>query len=199
MFNKKGIYIVIAMLVVAVIAAVLFSQGNVGYTQDQSAFCKNCHEMNPNIFTWEISSHNKVGCLNCHPNIQKADFIYKHWKGFYETPIVAKTFIPNGTCNQCHSETREMSFSRGKIVPHELHKLKGVDCIDCHGSISHFNISKQLIADGVKDVTKFDSKEAKKYWTDKPVSMATCMRCHNGDKATNKCADCHSEPPKVQK
>lgn len=194
MSAKKGIYIFISMLVIAILASFLFTQGTVAYSEDQSAFCKNCHEMNPNIFTWEISSHNKVGCLNCHTNIKKTDFIYKHWRGFYETPIVAKTFIPDETCNQCHSETREMSFSRGKIVPHELHHIKGVDCIDCHGSISHFNVSQKLIAEGIKDVTTFDAQEAKKYASDKPVSMLTCLKCHNGSKATKQCSACHSEP-----
>lgn len=187
------------MLVVAVTASILFTQGKVAYPEDQAAFCENCHEMKPNLFTWEISSHSRIGCLNCHTNIQKGDFLYKHWRGFFETPIAAKTFIPNETCNQCHSPNREMSFSRGKIVPHELHHRKGVDCIDCHSSVSHFNISQRLRAAGVKDVSNFDPREAKKFRTDKPVGMAVCMRCHNGDKATNKCAACHSEPPQKQK
>lgn len=195
----KVIRIVLGMLVVALMAAILFAQGSLSYSQNkkEAGFCKNCHEMNPNVFTWQISSHNRIGCLKCHSDIELTDFTYRHWRGFFDTPIVAKTFIPNSTCTQCHSETRSITPAQNNIVPHQLHMNKGVDCIDCHSSITHFNVSSILIANKVKDVSVFDDREAKKFKTNKAVPMSTCLVCHNGAKASDQCKACHKDVPKT--
>lgn len=196
---SKVVKVVLGMLVVAMLAAILFSQGSIPYTQNkkEAGFCKNCHEMNPNVFTWQISSHNRVGCLKCHTDIELTDFTYKHWRGFFETPIVAKSFISNATCTKCHSEARIITPSQNNIVPHQLHMAKGVDCIDCHSSITHYNVSEKLIAQKVSDVSAFGERDAKKYRTNKAVPMGTCLVCHNGAKASNQCKACHRDTPKT--
>lgn len=199
MSTNKVIRILLGMLVVAMAASILFTQGSIPYTQNkkEAGFCKNCHEMNPNVFTWQISSHKKVGCLKCHTDIELTDFTYKHWRGFFETPVVAKAFISNDTCTKCHSETRKITPSQNNIVPHELHLIKGVDCIDCHSSITHYNVSERLIAQKVSDVTTFGERDAKKFKTNKAVPMATCLVCHNGAKASDQCKACHRESPQI--
>ncbi|MHB8983925.1 MAG: cytochrome c3 family protein [Carboxydocellales bacterium] len=195
----KILRIGLIMMVVALMAAILFAQGNISYTQNkkEASFCKNCHEMNPNVFTWQISSHNRIGCLKCHDDIELADFTYRHWRGFFNTPIVAKSFISNETCTACHSETRVITPMQNNIVPHQLHLNKGVDCIDCHNSITHFNVSSLLIAQKVKDVSTFGARDAKKFKSNKSVPMGTCLVCHNGSKASNQCKACHKEAPKA--
>lgn len=197
MFKKKGLLVIVGILVVAGLASVLFSQGQVPYMQSKNdaAFCKNCHEMNPDVFTWQVSSHAKVGCLKCHEDVKIRDFAYKHWRGFFETPIVAKTFVSNDVCAQCHTTNREITVTQGDIVPHQIHATKGVDCIDCHKSISHFNVSDRLIAAKVTNTNKFSMQDALKLRDTKSVEMATCLRCHNGAKATNKCSACHTDNP----
>ncbi|MHB8983931.1 MAG: NapC/NirT family cytochrome c [Carboxydocellales bacterium] len=189
----------LSMMVVALMASMLFVQGSIPYTynKQEAGFCKNCHEMNPNVFTWQISSHNRIGCLKCHTDIELKDFTYRHWRGFFDTPIVAKTFIPNETCANCHSETREITPMQNNIVPHQLHMNKRVDCIDCHNNITHYNVSSKLIAQKVKDVSTFSARDAKRFKDNKAVPMGTCMVCHNGSKASNQCKACHREPPKA--
>lgn len=200
MQKSKGFIVILGIIIVAAIVAVIFNQGKVAYSQDLNdvAFCKNCHEMNPQIYTWQISSHNKVACTTCHQDVKRTDFLYKHWKGFFQAPVKNVRFVSNAVCEQCHSSQREITPKRGNIVPHQFHMDKGVDCIDCHGSLSHFNVSQRMLAKGAttQDAANFTPQEAEKYKTTVTVSMATCLKCHNGAKATNQCTACHEKSPK---
>ncbi|AVX21348.1 MAG: cytochrome c3 family protein [Bacillota bacterium] len=162
-----------AMLVVSLLIATFFSVGSIGYTQnkEENSLCGSCHEMQPQINSWRLSTHGRIGCLKCHPNVPMTELAYKHWRGFYNQPIKKKTIVPNAVCLDCHSRQRDISPPGGLVVPHEYHTQKGVDCVDCHAGLVHS--TRQPGSPRIK--------------------MPVCLKCHNGSKATNQCKDCHGE------
>lgn len=194
---KNSLKIVLGFLAVVLITAALFSQGSFRYQQNrqESRLCKNCHEMSPNILTWEYSSHNKIGCLKCHSDIELFNFTYKHVKGLVREPITKTVFMPNDTCEQCHNQKRAITPTQGLIFPHELHLVKGIDCVDCHGNITHYNVSDKAKNGGVNLQTLDQSVARKLSEENKPMTMNGCLECHNGAKATGDCLACHVQVP----
>ncbi len=167
-----------AMLVVSLLIATLFRTGSIGYTQnkEESGLCGNCHEMQQQIQSWQLSTHNRIGCLKCHPNVPLTELAYRHWRGFYSSQSRQQTVV-NEICLGCHSRQRDISPPGGLVVPHEYHAQKGVDCIDCHAGLVH--ATRQAGSPRIK--------------------MQVCLRCHNGSKATAKCQHCHGDQvPEVQ-
>lgn len=194
---KNSLKIILGFLVVVFIAAALFSQGSFRYQQNrqESRLCKNCHEMLPNILTWEYSSHNKIGCLKCHSDIELFNFTYKHVKGWVREPITKTVFMPNDTCQQCHSQARPVTPTQGLMFPHELHLVKGIDCVDCHGNVTHYDVSDKA-KKGSVNIQNIDQSVARKLSEEnKPMTMRSCLVCHNGAKATAECLDCHVQVP----
>lgn len=161
-----------AMLVVSLLIATVFSAGSIGYTQnkEENGLCGNCHEMQPQVKSWQLSTHSRIGCLKCHPDVPLTELAYRHWRGFYDSEK-KKGNVVNEICLDCHSRQRDISPPGGLVVPHNYHNSKGVDCIDCHAGLVH--------------------------GTEKPgsprIKMQVCLCCHNGSKATNQCKDCHGD------
>lgn len=194
---KFSFRIGLGLLVVAFIAAALFSQGSFRYQQNrqESRLCKNCHEMLPNVLTWEYSSHNKIGCLKCHSDIELFNFTYKHVKDLVKEPVTKTVFMPNDTCEACHSQKRAVTPTQGLIFPHQLHLVKGIDCVDCHNNITHYEVSDKA-KQGSVNLQVFNSPEARKLSDQyKPMTMTKCIECHNGAKATDECLACHAQQP----
>lgn len=196
MLRTKGLTITIMVVAVALIAAIFFSHGSLSYSMNkqEANFCKNCHQMNPNIQTWQLSSHSKVGCIKCHDDINLFDFGYRHWLGWYDNPVVAsKNLVSNETCTQCHSPSRPITASRDIIMPHELHLVKKIDCTACHSGVTHSNISTKLQGKSEEFIAQLASTDFQSYKNTVNVPMNECLRCHNGNKAANNCKACHFE------
>jgi len=199
-YMKTLFKLLLATIIVAMVAAVFFGQGNVKMKQSrqESALCKNCHEMKPNVYTWEVSSHNKVGCLRCHSDIKLGNFTYKHVMNWVNEPVVKTTFMPNEICQSCHSMgEREVSPRQGIIFPHDLHLVKNIDCVDCHNTVTHFGVAQQIIDGKLVSALAFNpshATEARKQGN--AMKMKGCLRCHNGAKATNQCKACHTAVPR---
>lgn len=189
------IKLLVAMFVVAIIAAFLFNYQS--FTQKDNkkevGFCANCHEMRPNYLTWKVTAHNQFGCLKCHKDIKITTFAYKHWLSAFPNPIEKKNIIPDSVCRQCHASTRNVSAPGDLIIPHELHTVKQIDCVDCHSNVTHAHVSEY--AKKTKDFSAAAFSEAaagKLIQKGNRIPMAVCMRCHNGDMATEACNACHS-------
>ena len=192
----KVVKIIIAMLIVSVVASWMFSYPS---SKAQSAgkevgFCTNCHEMQPNYYTWQVTSHNKFGCLKCHQDIKITTFAYKHLRGAaaIKFPIEKKRIIPNDICQSCHTNNRSVSPPGDIIFPHQLHVVKQIDCVDCHGNVTHLGIAEYLKDPKNGSTTAFTPVQAQKLVVkDNQILMSVCMRCHNGDMATAACNACH--------
>ncbi|MHB8171061.1 MAG: cytochrome c3 family protein [Thermincolia bacterium] len=191
--------ILLALVVVSLVAAAFFGQGSIKMSKNrqESKLCKNCHEMNPNVYTWQVSSHNKVGCLRCHSDISLTNFTYKHLVGWVEEPVVKTGFMPNETCQSCHStNTRKVSPRPGIIFPHNLHLIKGIDCVDCHSTVTHFGVARQIMDGKLASGESFTAAQGVQAGQKgNAMTMKDCLRCHNGAKATSRCGGCHVVVP----
>lgn len=196
----KFLKFLVAMFIVAVIAAVMFnyqSFGNKDYKKEVG-FCANCHEMKPNYYTWLVTSHNQFGCLKCHKDITITTFAYKHWRGAMANPIEKKNIIPDEVCRSCHAiDLRNVSPPGDIIFPHQLHVVKQIDCVDCHSNVTHLNVSKYIKKEYVEKQKQFipvsfnQDQAEKLIIKGNQILMPVCMRCHNGDMATEACNACH--------
>lgn len=191
-----------AIFIVAVIAAFLFNAQSFGTkVSKKDGFCANCHEMKPNYYTWLVSSHNNFSCLRCHTDLKPTTFAYKHWRGAFANPIVKRDIIPNEVCSSCHAmERRNVSAPGDIIFPHQLHVVKQIDCVDCHSNVTHFNISDYQKTSQAVPAAAFDSTKAESLIKKgNQILMPVCMRCHNGDMATDSCQACHKNIKKDDK
>lgn len=182
-----------ATFIVAAIAAIFFNSNAFSENyRKEVGFCVNCHEMRPNYFTWKITSHSQFGCIKCHKDLNPTTFVYKHWKGAVPTPIENRDIIPDDVCRNCHTEKRRVTPPNNVIFPHQLHVLKKIDCVDCHSNVTHLNVDEHIKKTEKFSYTDFNETKAKKLITKQnQIPMPVCMRCHNGQMATDKCNACH--------
>ncbi len=83
----------------------------------------------------------------------------------------ADLLLPDpSVCLECHENN--MGYEKPTAVtpliahfPHQTHLNQGVSCATCHGDTTHPSLPE----------------------------MATCMTCHNGDRAPGTCTTCHEE------
>ncbi|HZD59199.1 MAG TPA: NapC/NirT family cytochrome c [Anaerolineae bacterium] len=172
------------ILIIAVVALGLFSYGALQFTSTPG-FCVRCHEMKPAFNNWKQSVHAEITCYDCHMppgvfnllkhKVSAMKELYLH-ATVYNKPnapkIHAKESKPvNEACGKCHTFNRTMAFGGGLNVPHKLHIEKGLMCTTCHSRVVH----------GEGDVKSRKPK------------METCMVCHDGKTAPNRCTVCHTK------
>ncbi|MDT3700818.1 MAG: cytochrome c3 family protein [Thermincola sp.] len=160
--------------------------------------CFGCHEMNPEIATWKISSHSKIPCTACH-SVNPED--YKTKIGTDKRPIKITNAIPNSVCEQCHTQNRETTPSGDLIIPHQKHSAAGVTCVKCHAGVVHAKISERgITAEGnLSDYKAWNDSTAKQVATSffTQPDMWTCINCHKSANVTRKCSACHSVIPEL--
>lgn len=158
--------------------------------------CFTCHEMNPEIATWKVSSHSKIPCTACH-NVNIAD--YQTNVKLNQKPITMVDIIPDSVCEQCHSFNRLVTPGGDLKIPHEKHKAAEVACVKCHAGVVHAKISERGITTEGKlsDYNSWNENAAKQvavsFYT-KP-DMWTCINCHKAASVTTRCGICHSQIP----
>jgi hypothetical protein len=135
----------------------------------------------PIAFSHKVHAGNmKIECKMCHPNPNPGDVM---------------TIAPASTCMQCHSTIKADSpeikrlagyAKSGTAVPwvpvyelpsfvnfnHRIHLSKGNTCQDCHGAVA------------TRDVL----------FQEMPMTMSSCVNCHQAKKATLDCGSCHELP-----
>ena len=115
------------------------------YLSNDPQSCANCHVMQPQLDSWQKSSHKAVAtCNDCHlPHnfagkwFTKADNGFFHSLAFttndFHEPIQIKERnrrVTQGACLYCHSD----------YVNHMLPEVGGGDmltCAHCHGDVGH--------------------------------------------------------------
>ena len=191
-----------------IIIMVALSAGAIVFT-NQPTFCKSCHEMNPEYYTWVNSAHSKVACVTCHVKpglintlVHKVaalkDEVYPHFTG-YETPITISEKVENSQCEQCHDMSKRVTTPSGDLkFDHTKHLNQKLDCVTCHAGVAHGQIEEN----GFTAQTNFDSwnSEVGKQYVNSPVSrnytnlqMSQCIDCHTDKNAPVTCNTCHSK------
>jgi nitrate/TMAO reductase-like tetraheme cytochrome c subunit len=194
------------MTLTVLFLAIFFALGAFGLeATSSSTFCSSCHEMKPEYYTWKASSHSEVDCVSCHTESgikqtakDKADLIVKAVKKNYNesaAPIRMPKNIPDSACEKCHNVLqREFTVSGDIIIPHDKHKDKEIECIQCHNGVAHGEIADRKMTYQT-DYEKWDSKTGALAMSDLKFTspdMDTCIDCHKARKITTECSACHS-------
>lgn len=167
--------------------------------------CAYCHEIKPDVYSYQKSLHAEVKCYDCHASDYPlagltARFgllgdIYNHFRKDFNVPLNSDgdlgKLIKDRKCENCHSVKRGITPRRGILINHEIHKKNNISCVSCHNRVAHpIPITVQVL---VKEQIS----------TEVPyrdyMEMEGCMRCHTGKKGepTDKCDVCHPEQFKL--
>ena len=165
------------------------SWGMLEYTHNPK-FCVSCHVMKPYYEAWKTSSHNEVGCVECHypPGLRyelegKLDAINQvvaYWTGRYDTKFYAE--IEDVSCMRsgCHDQRLEsgpLEFKRDIKFSHEHHyghAQRGITlrCTSCHSQIVQGNHM------AVTEFTCFLCHFRNKFSEPENKENKFCLQCH---------------------
>lgn len=153
-------------------------------------FCGSCHEMGYEFRTWRASSHGSISCEHCHYHPGVVGMIRTKLGGLQEAAVHFRdrpteseigpgmAEVPSARCLACHKR-RELpdKFSYHLLViTHREHLERGAQCTDCHANLVH----------GGKAPFK------------NTPTMSSCLVCHDGERAPNRCGLCHQELGEVR-
>ncbi len=188
-------------------AAIIFIFVAVGvgggrYLLNRSNSCGFCHEMKPEIVTWQASAHSKIECSECHGSVtgklayRNGFFkeVASHFQNAYLLPITMDRPISNLRCMKCHSGKRHVSPSGDLKIPHDKHTQKGISCSECHRGVAHGNLAlRQLTIDG--NFNRWTPAVGREEMTgvNTGISMTACLECHRSKRVTLSCEACHRE------
>ncbi|MDW7651237.1 MAG: hypothetical protein SCM57_07885, partial [Bacillota bacterium] len=109
------------LLLVIFVTIFVFS---IDLDQNSGEMCGSCHSMQPQYLTWQVSSHQNVGCAECHAdtgisgNFQLIKdlgrYTFREVSNTYMTPIRMFIKIEDERCLRCHNTDRQVS-SMGDI------------------------------------------------------------------------------------
>lgn len=129
---------------------------------------------------WMTSTHAEVNCLRCHmpPGRKSAVLFQARMLGeFYGGWMLGRRKPPfsrpgDRACLECHVITRTASPSGDLKIPHLAHvKVLKLKCVSCHEWVVHRKNPEQ------KHTPR----------------MVLCLTCHDGEKASRECIDCHKK------
>ncbi len=193
------------------ITGILFSFWMVPFTvygglQISSELCSVCHMMNPEYYTWQVSSHGKakVKCLSCHIPPGPINFVKYNVLGLknvysaavdnYVAPIKMIRPTPDSACEKCHELNKLDKSSKQKITAaHQKHKNEGVHCAKCHRGVAHGLIADRGIT-YASDYKKWDTEKALSVMKEQSftsLDMDGCIDCHKLRGASRECKTCH--------
>lgn len=171
-------------------------------TKDQVTkpeFCKICHMMKPEFYSWQASSHGQIQCVACHKLDDYQTYLSSGKRvllavtGTYTDPIRTLKPIDDKVCERCHNMTkRQVSPNGDVIIPHNVHKGEKVTCVRCHKTVTHGDISERKVTYRT-DYSDWNSEFGKTVMTTdfyRP-RMDTCMRCHKVRNGPLDCRACH--------
>lgn len=165
--------------------------------------CSQCHEMWPEIATWQTSVHEKIACSKCHTNLDNGAMKSAHDSKSFAKPIVLKSSkVESTVCTDCHAmANRDVTPMPDLIIPHDKHAKAGVDCLSCHKYIAHGNLGERKVTNRPEysDYDKWDVQLAKKAAPGvmRRPNMFVCINCHEARKVTTKCSVCHYWPDRA--
>lgn len=152
-------------------------------------FCGSCHEMTPEVATWQASSHSKVSCVACHiePGIESLvkhkigslKQLYEHLTNTVPEIIVMPHQIKDEACIECHSMARKVTTSGDILIPHDKHLEQGIACVACHGGVAHGFVAQRGL-NQKKDFGTWTSNKAEQVmnFDETKLAMEVCLTCH---------------------
>ena len=164
--------------------------------------CSGCHEMWPEIATWQTSVHARVACTVCHKGYDVSQNKAAHDSGSFAKPISVRTEVSDEACKGCHAmENRLATLLPDLKAPHEKYATAKVSCLECHKFTTHGNIADRKVAtraqfSDYKQWTTDTAKKAAPQVMRRP-NMFVCIKCHEGRKVTTGCAACHYLPERA--
>ncbi|MCX8021603.1 MAG: hypothetical protein N2745_02395 [Syntrophorhabdaceae bacterium] len=148
--HKKKILYIGLTIVFGYLGINIFSYG-VTYKPES---CLVCHIMQPYYEQWKTSTHNKVGCIECHPYRPGTIFLstIRYITGAYRLPL--RSHVEDTTCTTCHRlESIKVTNYKGVPFNHTEHikkskRGKALHCTSCHYSIvqssTHIDVDKDV-------------------------------------------------------
>jgi hypothetical protein len=131
---------------------------------------------------WTVSTHSKISCVECHiePGVGNfVKFAAQSIPAFYSQLIQGPSSTnllkapPKSACNKCHTKYRAVAPSGDLLIPHKAHvEVLGMECRTCHKDLVHSSNRRGF---------------------NRPEMEGCLAQCHDGDKASNKCVDCHTQ------
>ncbi|MCL4441734.1 MAG: cytochrome c3 family protein, partial [Firmicutes bacterium] len=159
--------------------------------------CGQCHEMLPEVTTWQLSSHSQLACTTCH-KVNSKDY-GSSGSTTLSRVITIKAEIKDEVCQGCHSPNRAVTPSGDLLIPHSKHAQRGITCVKCHSGVTHANVARRGVTmkEEYKDLSKWTTETAQAVFTKyySQPSMWTCIDCHKSLKVTTKCSACHTAIP----
>ncbi len=170
--------VVIAALVALCVFAVFWPV----FSALQPAYYERYPALRSRMVNWRGSTHSVWSCAACHvgPGLEnQASFALKSIPAFYEQIVAGPNetnllgLPTNQACQQCHTAYRTVSPGGDLRIPHRAHVLVlKLKCVMCHQRLVHY-----------RNVEGYNRPK-----------MTFCLAsCHNGKKATDKCAKCHTQ------
>ena len=171
-------------------------------TIDQNQ-CSECHEIWPEIATWQTSVHAKVDCLVCHKDYNPSQNKAAHDSKSFQKPIALRnTTVTDEACKSCHAmENRNETLLPDLIAPHSKHAAAKVSCLECHRFTTHGNIAERKVTTRAEfaDYNEWSPQMAKKAapGVQRRPNMFVCIKCHESRNVTTKCSACHYWPDRA--
>jgi len=167
------------------------------FTQNNPAFCNQCHIMNEAYIAWQKSEHSRINCHECHHlSIQdlNALMVSAFIRRTEKVPVrYGKIIVPWKYCIECHWEENKEYPDAKKINDSNLHAkhyfMQKIECAKCHGYRVHkFSLEERYCLECHK------GKEVH----GKGMVELPCLNCHTDRTPTllpgpNKCLFCHGD------
>ncbi len=165
--------IAVVVLMIGVIALPVFSTL-------QPAYYERYPVLAPRMAQWEHSTHSRISCAGCHmdPGVGGAArfaaravpaFYSQLFQGPSQTNLLQAP--SRAACQKCHTAYRKVSPGGDLRIPHRAHvEVLKMECVTCHKDLVH-SLSRR----------GYNRPE-----------METCIECHDGETASNRCTECHT-------
>jgi len=179
--RRRRRWVIALTTIGAVVVILIIASFVTAHYTSASSFCDTCHEMDPYYQSWQASTHSSVECRECHvpqgaipymeTKLGSFREVYVHLAGISKSPLAVTRQIPNSNCLACHEPPPDPTLP---TVTFSHDKHSGLDCISCHVRFVHTTVNPPYYRD--------------------PAAMSSCLQCHNGSIAPNKCSYCHTAP-----
>ncbi|MCL2332411.1 MAG: hypothetical protein FWC54_02840 [Actinomycetia bacterium] len=157
----------------------------VGVSTSTSAYCKACHGNDKKVAVMQSGVHKDQSCVKCHEggatfarytvnSVQRVGHLVT---GFTSGQPTGYSTAPAGACLNCHDkritgDTVATNLGNNTIsMSHKEPLAASMQCSRCH----NMTTAKSPIASS--------------------GTMNTCLICHNGSDASDKCVICHLNTP----
>ena len=172
--------------------------------------CLACHIMKPYYDNWKASTHNKVGCIDCHPYRPGTIVLssLRYLSGAYRLPLTSK--VEDKECILCHKpENIKVVTFRGTPFNHLEHikqvkRGKALHCTSCHYGMvqtrSHMDVDANvcMLCHFFTTPTLYNQNCTVCHGTKrKDVKIGEVAFSHESFMKTGaRCVECHSETVK---